>query len=47
MLHLVNSQLRMSVNQLTDNDIVDLVSHAGDDDLEDDNEGPEKADSES
>jgi hypothetical protein len=29
---------------LTDNDIVDLVNHAGHDDLEDDNEGPEKAD---
>jgi hypothetical protein len=32
------------VNQLTDNDIVDLVNHAGDDDLEDNNEGLEKAD---
>jgi hypothetical protein len=32
------------MNQLTGNDIVDLVNHADDDDLEDDNEGPEKAD---
>jgi hypothetical protein len=32
------------MNQLTGNDLVDLVNHAGDDDLEDDNEGPEKAD---
>jgi hypothetical protein len=32
------------MNQLTDNDTVDLVNHAGDDDLEDDNKGPEKAD---
>jgi hypothetical protein len=31
------------MNRLTDNDIVDLVNHAGDD-LEDDNEEPEKAD---
>jgi hypothetical protein len=31
------------MNQLTDN-IVDLVNCAADDDLEDDNEGPEKAD---
>jgi hypothetical protein len=30
--------------QLTDNDIVDLVNHAGDDDLEDYNEGPETGD---
>jgi enterochelin esterase-like enzyme len=29
---------------LTDNGTVDLVNHAGDDDLEDDNEVPEKAD---
>jgi hypothetical protein len=28
----------------TDNDTVDLLNHAGDDDLEDNNEGPEKAD---
>jgi hypothetical protein len=32
------------MNQLTDNDIVDLVNHAGDDDLEDCKEGSEKAD---
>jgi hypothetical protein len=32
------------MNQLTDNDTVDLVNHAGADDLEDDNEGSEKAD---
>jgi hypothetical protein len=32
------------MNQLTDNDTVDLVNHAGDDDLEDDNEGSDKAD---
>jgi hypothetical protein len=30
--------------QLTDNNIVDLANHAGDDDSEDDNKGPEKAD---
>jgi hypothetical protein len=30
--------------QLTDNGIVDLANHAGDDDLEDDNKGPGKAD---
>jgi hypothetical protein len=29
---------------MTDKDIVYLVNYAGDDDLEDDNEGPEKAD---
>jgi hypothetical protein len=29
--------------QLTNNDIVDPVNHAGDDNLEDDNKGPEKA----
>jgi hypothetical protein len=32
------------MNQLTDNDTVDLVNLAGDDDLEDNNEGPEKTD---
>jgi hypothetical protein len=30
--------------ELTDDDIVDLVNHAGDEDLEDDDRGPEKAD---
>jgi hypothetical protein len=43
-----NDDIREWINQneeqqLTDNDTVDLVNHAGDD-LEDDNEGPEKAD---
>lgn len=30
--------------QLTGDDIVQLVNHAGDNDVEDDNEGPAKAD---
>jgi hypothetical protein len=30
--------------QPTGNNIVDLMNHAGDDDFEDNNEGPEKAD---
>jgi hypothetical protein len=31
------------MNQLTDNNIVDLMNHAGGNNLEDNNEGPEKA----
>jgi hypothetical protein len=30
--------------QVTDNDIMDLVNHAGNNDLEDNNKGPQKAD---
>jgi hypothetical protein len=32
------------MDQLTGNDTVNLVNHAGDDDLEGDNKGPQKAD---